>query len=76
MRSALISTDAAVRETIRRALAVDGRGLEVSVEGRTVYLRGTVADPAVLDRSMERIQELPGVVAVVNLTIPAEAGTA
>lgn len=32
MRSALISTDAAVRETIRRALAMDGRGLEVSIE--------------------------------------------
>ncbi|HEY6225452.1 MAG TPA: AAA family ATPase [Gemmatimonadales bacterium] len=32
MRSALISTDAAVRETLRRTLALDGRGLEFSVE--------------------------------------------
>ncbi|HKE89950.1 MAG TPA: hypothetical protein VKB45_06415, partial [Gemmatimonadales bacterium] len=32
MRSALISTDAAVRESLRRLLALDGRGLEFSVE--------------------------------------------
>lgn len=67
----------ALQTEVEGALAAQGgapAGLEVSVEGRTVYLRGTVADPASLDRSMERIQELPGVVAVVNLTIPAEAG--
>jgi len=32
VRSALISTDAAVREVLRHTIAVDGRGLEFSVE--------------------------------------------
>ena len=43
-------------------------GLEVMVEGRTVYLRGAVPDPSVADRAAERAHSVPGVVAVVNLT--------
>jgi BON domain len=43
-------------------------GLELSVEGRTVYLRGTVDDPAAADAAAERIHSVDGVVAVVNLT--------
>ena len=70
---------AALKTEVEGALTAQGgipAGLELSVEGRTVYLRGTVADPIALDRAMERIQDLPGVVAVVNLTVPAEAGAA
>jgi hypothetical protein len=53
-------------------------GLEVVVEGRTVYLRGAVDDPAVVDAAAERIHGVPDVVAVVNLTTRnarQEAGT-
>lgn len=51
-------------------------GLEVSVEGRTVYLRGSVEDPAFVDAAAERIHGVDGVVAVVNLTTgPVTAGT-
>jgi hypothetical protein len=53
----------------------DGRapeGLEVVVEGRTVYLRGAATDPAAVDAAAERIHGLPGVVAVVNLTTSAD----
>jgi len=46
-------------------------GLEVVVEGRTVYLRGAVADPAFVDAAAERVHGVPGVVAVVNLTTSA-----
>jgi hypothetical protein len=48
-------------------------GLEVVVEGRTVYLRGAVADPALADAAAERAHGVPGVVAVVNLTTSAAA---
>jgi len=46
-------------------------GLEVVVEGRTVYLRGAVPDPASIDAAAERAHGVPGVVAVVNLTTSA-----
>lgn len=79
LRPAADLQGAALKTEVEGALAAQGAvpaGLEISVEGRTVYLRGTVADAAALDRAMERIQELPGVVAVVNLTVPVEAGAA
>jgi osmotically-inducible protein OsmY len=43
-------------------------GLELVVEGNTVYLRGVVSDPAFVDAAVERVHGVPGVVAVVNLT--------
>jgi hypothetical protein len=46
-------------------------GLDVVVEGRTVYLRGAVSDPAFVDAAAERVHAVPGVVAVVNLTTSA-----
>jgi hypothetical protein len=52
-------------------------GLQVAVEGRTVYLRGTV-DPAVADQAAVRAQSVEGVAAVVNLTAapqPASTGS-
>jgi len=42
-------------------------GLQVAVEGRTVYLRGTV-DPGIADQAAVRAQSVEGVAAVVNLT--------
>jgi osmotically-inducible protein OsmY len=42
--------------------------VDVAVEGRTVYLRGSVDDPAAVDAAAERIHAVDGVVAVVNLT--------
>ena len=65
--------DGALREEVEAALGSAGlpAGLDLAVEGRTVYLRGTVSDATGLDHSIERIQALPGVVAVVNLTVPA-----
>lgn len=70
--------DGALKSEVEAALGSSGlpAGVDLSVEGRTVYLRGTVSDTPGLDRSMERIQALPGVVAVVNLTVPAAAGSA
>ena len=67
--------DGELRQEVQSALGSEGlpAGLDLSVEGRTVYLRGTVTDSAQLDRSMEKIQSLSGVVAVVNLTVPAAA---
>jgi len=60
-----------LEQRVRQAI-VDGgmapQGLDVVVEGRTVYLRGAVADPAAVDAAAERIHGVPGVVAVVNLT--------
>jgi hypothetical protein len=47
-------------------------GLEAKVEGRTVYFRGAIQDPAAVDQAMERVQQIPGVVAVVNLTTHPE----
>jgi hypothetical protein len=51
-------------------------GVEVSIEGRTVYLRGAVDDPAAVDAAAERIHGVDGVVAVVNLTTsrPSNSG--
>jgi hypothetical protein len=46
-------------------------GLVIVVEGRTVYLRGAVADPAFVDAAAERAHGVRGVVAVVNLTTSA-----
>jgi osmotically-inducible protein OsmY len=40
----------------------------VEVEGRTVYLKGAVADPAAADAAAERAHAVEGVVAVVNHT--------
>ncbi|MEP7104414.1 MAG: BON domain-containing protein [Chloroflexota bacterium] len=47
-------------------------GLQVAVEGRTVYLRGTV-DPAIADQAAVRAQSVEGVAAVVNLTAAPQA---
>ncbi len=64
-------TEADLEERVEKAMAEGGTqpdGLETVVEGRTVYLRGAVADPASVDEAAERIHGVPGVVAVVNLT--------
>jgi osmotically-inducible protein OsmY len=50
------------------------QGLEVVVEGNTVYLRGVVPDPAFVDAAVERVHGVPGVVAVVNLTTGSREG--
>jgi len=63
-----------LEERVRQAVADGGSlpdGLELVVEGRTVYLRGAVADPASVDAAAERIHGVSGVVAVVNLTTSA-----
>lgn len=60
-----------LRRRVEQAIAASGTpppGLEVMVEGRTVYLRGAVSDPALVDAAAERVHGVPGVVAVVNLT--------
>ncbi|MBO0746502.1 MAG: BON domain-containing protein [Candidatus Dormibacteraeota bacterium] len=44
------------------------QGLEVEVEGRTVYLKGEIADAAAADAAAERAHTVEGVVAVVNHT--------
>jgi BON domain-containing protein len=53
-------------------------GLQIAVEGRTVYLRGTV-DPGTADQAAVRAQSVEGVAAVVNLTAapqqPATSGS-
>jgi len=52
-------------------------GLQIAVEGRTVYLRGTL-EPSVADEAAHRAQMVEGVAAVVNLTAappPAAATT-
>jgi hypothetical protein len=51
-------------------------GLKVTVEGRTVYLRGAVDDATAVDRAAERIHGVDGVVAVVNLTTSPAAASA
>ena len=77
--------EAELEERVEKAVSEGGRapdGLETVVEGRTVYLRGAVADPASVDAAAERAHGVPGVVAVVNLTTsrsgdqrsPASAG--
>lgn len=60
-----------LKEQVSKAISAAGHmpdGLETVVEGRTVYLRGAVADPASVDAAAERAHGVPGVVAVVNLT--------
>lgn len=53
--------------------AVDeARGIRATAEGRTVYLRGEAA-PETARQLADRIRELPGVAAVVNLTMTASA---
>lgn len=66
--------EADLEARVAEAIAENGSapaGLEVVVEGRTVYLRGAVADTAAVDAAAERIHGVPGVVAVVNLTTSA-----
>lgn len=66
--------EADLEERVRQAIANGGAApqeLDVVVEGRTVYLRGGVSDPAAVDAAAERIHGVPGVVAVVNLTTNA-----
>jgi hypothetical protein len=63
-----------LEDRVRQAIANGGvapQGLDVVVEGRTVYLRGAVSDPAAVDAAAERIHGVAGVVAVVNLTTSA-----
>lgn len=50
-------------------------GLLMAVEGRTVYLRGTV-EPSVADQAASRAQTVPGVAAVVNLTSASQPAAA
>ena len=70
--------EAALEEQVRQVVAEGGKPpatLKVTVEGRTVYLRGAVDDPAAVDAVAERVHGVNGVVAVVNLTTtPARAG--
>jgi hypothetical protein len=68
--------EADLEARVQEAIAAQGtpEGMEVAVEGRTVYLRGTVPDPAVVDQAAERIHAVDGVVAVVNLTTSANSG--
>lgn len=67
-------SEAELEDRVRQAISPAGggpHGLEIVVEGRTVYLRGAVSDPASVDAAAERIHGVPGVVAVVNLTTSA-----
>lgn len=70
--------ESALEEQVRSVVAQGGKPVsevKVSVEGRTVYLRGAVDDPDAVDAAAERIHGVEGVVAVVNLTTsPARAG--
>jgi hypothetical protein len=66
--------EADLADRVRSAVAEGGTppdGLELVVEGRTVYLRGAVSDPALADAAAERAHGVSGVVAVVNLTTSA-----
>jgi hypothetical protein len=66
--------DQDLKNAVEEALSSGGArpgGLEVAIEGRTVYLRGKVEDPGAVDAAAERIHSVPGVVAVVNLTTAA-----
>ena len=71
--------EAALEEQVRKVVDEGGapvKAVKVSVEGRTVYLRGAVDDPAAVDAAAERVHGVDGVVAVVNLTTtPARAGS-
>jgi hypothetical protein len=67
-------TQVDLEKRVREAIVNGGRmpqGLEVVVEGRTVYLRGAVSDSGAVDTAAERAHAVPGVVAVVNLTTSA-----
>jgi hypothetical protein len=71
--------DNGLKNRVEEALSAGGvrpDGVEVSVEGRTVYLRGAVDDPAAVDAAAERIHAVEGVVAVVNLTTGRPTGGA
>jgi osmotically-inducible protein OsmY len=60
-----------LRDRVVSAISGDGefpKGLEVEIEGRTVYLKGEVADAAAADAAAERAHTVEGVVAVVNHT--------
>lgn len=69
--------EADLERRVREVVAEGGQavnGLKVTVEGRTVYLRGAVEDAGAVDQAAERIHGVDGVVAVVNLTTsPAPA---
>jgi BON domain len=70
--------DNGLKSRVDEAIAAGGsrpNGVDVSVEGRTVYLRGTVDDPAAVDAAAERIHAVDGVVAVVNLTTGRPSST-
>lgn len=49
-------------------------GLQIAVEGRTVYLRGTV-ESSIADQAAARAQQVEGVAAVVNLTSTPQPGS-
>lgn len=64
-----------LKSEVETAIASGGQppdGLQVAVEGRTVYLRGTL-DPAIADQAAVRAQSVEGVAAVVNLTAAPQA---
>jgi len=68
--------ETALKTEVEKAIAAGGappQGLQVAVEGRTVYLRGTVDNPAFVDAAAERAQSVEGVAAVVNLTSSPQA---
>ncbi len=71
--------EAALEARVREAVAGGGPapdGLKVTVEGRTVYLRGAVESASAVDEAAERVHAVDGVVAVVNLTTsPAATAT-
>ncbi len=64
-----------LRSDVQTAVTAGGAlpaGLKLTVEGRTVYLRGVVDNPAFVDQAAERAQNVDGVAAVVNLTSSPE----
>ncbi|MGH7869668.1 MAG: BON domain-containing protein [Candidatus Dormibacteraceae bacterium] len=61
--------DVAFQDRVLQAVAPDGEipeGLRIEVEGRTVYLKGEVKDPATIDLAATRAHSADGVVAVIN----------
>jgi len=71
--------EAALEEQVKQVVAEGGKpaaGLKVTVEGRTVYVRGAVDDSSAVDAVAERIHGVAGVVAVVNLTTAPARATA
>lgn len=73
-RGGSAAEEAALRARVEAALTQAGAsGLEVGVEGRTVYLKGAVAGREALDSAIERARSVEGVAAVINL---ATAGSA